>query len=42
VNQKWLIFIAQYGKYCMVCGQHRAVSLRSFSKGYTVNIFASE
>jgi hypothetical protein len=37
-----LIFIAQYGIYCIVCGQHCAISLQSLSKGRAVNIFASE
>jgi hypothetical protein len=37
VNKKGLIFIAQYGKYCIVCGQHCAKSLQSLSKGRAVN-----
>jgi hypothetical protein len=41
VNQNGLIFIAQYGKYSIVCGQHCAISLQSVSKGRAVNIVAS-
>jgi hypothetical protein len=37
-----LIFIAQHGTYCIVCGQHCAISFKSLSKGRAVNIFTSE
>jgi hypothetical protein len=37
-----LIFIVQYGKYFIVCGQHCAILLQFLSKGRAVNIFVSE
>jgi hypothetical protein len=42
VNKNVLMFISRYGKYCIICGQHCAISFQFLSKGRAVNIFASE